>query len=138
MIAGEGGLLYLEIEDVLVLYGAVFSCTEQEAADQLRSHEGLESALSRPLMYAHYQAADLALQAAVLAHGIAEGQPFIEGNKRTAALACITFLRVGFDIMYSLPDTFSQKESRGAQRPQVSAYPRSRNGRAGAAPTERG
>ena len=38
----------------------------------------------------------------------------------------------------SLPDTFSQKESRGAQRPQVSAYPRSRNGRAGAAPTERG
>ncbi len=105
MIAVEGGLLYLEIEDVLVLYGAVFSCTEQEAADQLRSREGLESALSRPLMYAHYQAADLALQAAVLAHGIAEGQPFIEGNKRTAALACIAFLEEnGYQLTASQAD----------------------------------
>ena len=112
MIAGEGGLLYLEIEDVLVLYGAVFGCSEQEAADQLRNREGLESALSRPLMYAHYQAADLALQAAVLAHGIAEGQPFIEGNKRTAALACIAFLKVGFDIMYGQVAPF--KQLRGA------------------------
>jgi death-on-curing protein len=92
MIAGENGLLYLEIEDILVLYAALFECTEQEAADQLRNREGLEGALSRPLMYAHYQEADLALQAAVLAHGIAEGQPFIEGNKRAAALACIAFL----------------------------------------------
>ena len=92
MILSEDGLLYLELEDILVLYAALFNCTEQEAADQLRSREGLEGALSRPLMYAHYQGADLALQAAVLAHGIAEGQPFVEGNKRTAALACVAFL----------------------------------------------
>ena len=92
MLVGESGLLYLELEDVLVLYAALFDWSEQEAADQLRNREGLESALARPLMYAHYHAADLALQAAVLAHGIAEGQPFIEGNKRTAALVCIAFL----------------------------------------------
>ena len=49
-------------------------------------------ALSRPPAYGYYQEADLALHAAVLAHGIAETQPFVEGNKRTASLACIAFL----------------------------------------------
>lgn len=45
-------------------------------------------------MHAHYQGADLALQAAVLAHGIAEGQLFIDGNKRTAPIAMLTFLEI--------------------------------------------
>lgn len=52
----------------------------------------MESALARPITYALYEDADLALQAAVLAHGIAEGQPFIDGNKRTALVAMLTFL----------------------------------------------
>lgn len=38
--------------------------------------------------------ADLALQAAVLAYGIAEKQPFIDGNKRTALVAMLTFLEI--------------------------------------------
>lgn len=71
---------YLTAEQVFTLYAAVFQCTEQQAEDQLRSRAGLESALARPQFYAHYEAADLAMQAAVLAHGIAETQPFIEGN----------------------------------------------------------
>jgi len=45
-------------------------------------------------MHAHYEAADLPLQAAVLAHGIAEGQPFIDGNKRTALVSMLTFLEI--------------------------------------------
>ncbi len=88
----EDNFLYLEIEDILGLYADLFGCTEVEAADQLRSRSGLESALGRPYMYAQYQAADLALQAAVLAHGIAEGQHFVEGNKRIALAAMRTFL----------------------------------------------
>lgn len=91
MIEHEG-VLYLELEDVLGVYTIIFKCSLQEAADQLRSPDGLESALARPSMYAYYRGADLALQAAVLAHGIAEGQHFIEGNKRTAYLACLSFL----------------------------------------------
>jgi death-on-curing protein len=79
---------HLTAEHVFSLYAAVFACTEQQAEDQLRSRAGLESALARPQFYAHYEDADLATQAAVLAHGIAETQPFIEGNKRTA-LACL-------------------------------------------------
>ena len=92
MLQDEGGLLYLELEDALSVYGTIFDCSVSEAADQLRSPDGLESALARPRTYAHYQGADLALQAAALVHGIAEGQPFIEGNKRTAYLACTAFL----------------------------------------------
>jgi prophage maintenance system killer protein len=34
------------------------------------------------------------MQAAVLAHGIAEGQPFIDANKGTALAALRTFLRL--------------------------------------------
>jgi death-on-curing protein len=91
-------LLYLTAEDVLALYAEIFSCTEGEAADQLRDVGGL-SALSRPAMHARYEGADLAIQAAVLARGIAEGQYFVDGNKRTALAACLTFLRVnGYDV----------------------------------------
>ncbi len=34
------------------------------------------------------------MQAAVLAHGIAEGQLFVDGNKRTALIAMLTFLEI--------------------------------------------
>lgn len=90
----ESEVLYLEVEDLLFLYAELFACSEQEARDQLRSLAGIGGALARPQMYAHYQQADLALQAAVLAHGIAEGQHFIEGNKRLALAAMRTFLRI--------------------------------------------
>ncbi len=53
----------------------------------------------RPRTHAHYQNADIASQAAALAHGIAETQPFIEGNKRTALAALLTFLAVnGYEL----------------------------------------
>ncbi|MDQ2744222.1 MAG: type II toxin-antitoxin system death-on-curing family toxin [Chloroflexota bacterium] len=44
------------------------------------------------LSHAHYAGADVSAQAAVLAHGIAEGQLFVDGNKRTALAAALTFL----------------------------------------------
>ncbi|HLZ71895.1 MAG TPA: type II toxin-antitoxin system death-on-curing family toxin [Dehalococcoidia bacterium] len=81
-------VVYLTTEQVFTLYSAIFECTQQQAAHQLRSRAGLESALARAQFYGHYEDADLAMQAAVLAQGIAETQPFIEGNKRTA-LACL-------------------------------------------------
>jgi len=67
-------------------------CSPDEAHNQLRNLEGLEGALARPLWRAHYERADVAMQAAVLAHGIAEGQLFIDGNKRTALGAMRLFL----------------------------------------------
>lgn len=103
--SGEFEPVYLTLADVLELHGLVIGATATEAADQLRNRAGLESALARPETYAHYQGADLALQAAVLAHGIAEGQQFIDGNKRTALIAMLTFLEInGWNIEASDPE----------------------------------
>jgi death on curing protein len=90
---------YLDIEDVLEAYAAAVGCPPEVARDQLRSRALLESALGRPRSYAFYQQADIALQAAVLAHGIAENQPFVDGNKRTAEVAMLGFLVInGYDL----------------------------------------
>ena len=86
--------IYLLLDDALELYAAIIDGTPAQAADRLRDRPGLEAALARPATYAHYQKADLALQGAVLAHGIAEGQFFIDGNKRLALVAMLTFLEV--------------------------------------------
>ena len=56
--------------------------------------EKLEGALRRPEQHAHYQDADLAQQAAVLAHGIVEAHAFQDANKRVALAALFTFLHV--------------------------------------------
>jgi death on curing protein len=97
--------VYLMLDDVLELYGLIIGATATEAEDQLRNRDGLESALARPETYAHYEHADLALQASVLAHGIAEGQQFIDGNKRTALVAMLTFLELnGFRVEAQDPE----------------------------------
>lgn len=86
--------VYLTLEDALELYAAIIGASLEEASAVLRSRSTLESALARPAGYAHYEDADLALQAAVLAHGIAEGQAFLDGNKRLALVAMLTFLEL--------------------------------------------
>ncbi len=108
MVEGQSGEfepVYLTLADVLELHALIIGATAAEAADQLRNRAGLESAIARPETYAHYQDADLALQAAVLAHGIAEGQQFIDGNKRTALIAMLVFLEInGWRIEASDPE----------------------------------
>lgn len=56
----------------------------------------LESALVRPQqLYAYGDPApDLSDLAAALAFGLARNHPFLDGNKRTAAVACETFLEL--------------------------------------------
>lgn len=89
--------VYLELDDALEIFAAIVGGTTQQAADQLRSPSALEGALGRPASYAHYEQADLALQAAVLAHGIAQAQAFIDGNKRVALVSMLTFLELNGD-----------------------------------------
>jgi len=90
----ENEPVYIELADALELYAAIIGGTTAQAAGQLRDRGGLESTLERPRNYARYQEADLALQAAALAHGVAESQTFIDGNKRLALVAMLTFLEV--------------------------------------------
>jgi death on curing protein len=60
----------------------------------LRDHGALESAMMRPQNLAVYGEADAALLAAAYAFGIARNHPFVDGNKRTAAVVSETFLAV--------------------------------------------
>ena len=80
-------------------------------AEQLAEHGGaagvrdpgaLESAMSRPLNLALYGAPDIAELAAAYAFGIARNHPFVDGNKRTAAVVCETFLALNrYDLIAS-------------------------------------
>ncbi|WP_132253869.1 type II toxin-antitoxin system death-on-curing family toxin [Methylobacterium segetis] len=58
----------------------------------LRDLGALESALGRPVNRAAYGEADLAELAAAYAFGLAKNHPFVDGNKRAALLALVTFL----------------------------------------------
>jgi death-on-curing family protein len=85
---------YLEIENVLQFHADPFGITDQQASDRLRDPDRLQAALARPRQYAFYPEADLSLQAAALAHGIAEGQPFVDGNRRVTLVTPRAFLLV--------------------------------------------
>lgn len=89
-----GDAVYLDVDDALEVFGAIIGGTATQAADQLRDRAALAGALARPINYAQYEGADLALQAAMVAHGIAETQPFIDGNKRAALVVMLAFLEI--------------------------------------------
>jgi hypothetical protein len=57
----EAGLIYLDLDDALEIYAAIFKLSPEQAADHLRSQEALQGALGRPESYAHDQRADVAL-----------------------------------------------------------------------------
>lgn len=71
-------------------------------AEQMAEHGGggdgvrdpglFESAMARPRNLALYGKLDAAALAAAYAFGIARNHPFIDGNKRTAAVVSETFL----------------------------------------------
>ena len=70
-------------------------------AEQIAEHGGgegvrdlgrLESAMARPQNLVAYSKPDAADLAAAYAYGIARNHPFVDGNKRTAAVVSETFL----------------------------------------------
>ena len=87
-------VVYLQAEDVIEFHAQLFGISVEQAVARLRNRPGLEGAVMRPRQHALYAGADLALQAAVLARGIAEGQPFIDGNKRTTLVSLYAFLEL--------------------------------------------
>lgn len=82
----------------------IWIATEVAAAahlEQLAEHGGgegvrdarlLDSAMARPQNLAAYGEPDAAALAASYAFGIARNHPFVDGNKRTAAVVSETFL----------------------------------------------
>ncbi|MBP3973242.1 type II toxin-antitoxin system death-on-curing family toxin [Pseudoxanthomonas spadix] len=67
---------------------------EHGGASGVRDDALLDSALARPQQLFAYgdPPPDIAALAASLAFGLARNHPFVDGNKRTAAVVCETFL----------------------------------------------
>ncbi len=60
----------------------------------MRDRALLEMGCARAMNLAAYENADLAAIAAAYAFGIAKAHAFIDGNKRTAFVTAVTFLRL--------------------------------------------
>lgn len=65
---------------------------EHGGGEGVRDERLLESAMARPQNLLAYGDPDVAALAAAYAYGIARNHPFIDGNKRTAAVVSETFL----------------------------------------------
>jgi len=72
---------------------------EHGGGDGIRDSGLFDSAMARPQNLVTYGEPDAAALAASYAYGIARNHPFIDGNKRTAAVVSETFLILnGFDL----------------------------------------
>ncbi|MGW3515648.1 type II toxin-antitoxin system death-on-curing family toxin [Streptomyces hydrogenans] len=82
--------VYLSAEDVLVIAG--YAVDDQVVV--VRDAGLLESAVHRPsaAMFGQEAYPDLVDKAAALLQSLAVNRPFVDGNKRTAWLSCVTFL----------------------------------------------
>src|SRR5688572_22052938 len=85
--------IYLSVDQVLELH-AVAVTLGTVGRDGVRSHQQLAAAVMQPQQSAFGEDAypTIAEKAAAYAFSIAEGQAFIDGNKRTALLTMVTFL----------------------------------------------
>lgn len=82
---------WLRTDAVLAMHSRQIA--EHGGGDGVRDQGLLESALARPQNIAVYEPdADIARLAAPYAFGISKNHPFVDGNKRTALVACRTFL----------------------------------------------
>jgi death-on-curing protein len=82
------------IESDAALAAHAEQLAEHGGADGIRDLGALESALARPVNLAAYGDPDAAALAAAYAFGIARNHPFVDGNKRTAAVVSVAFLFV--------------------------------------------
>ena len=63
-------------------------------APGIRDRTLIESAIARPMNRAAYGETDLAILATAYAFGTAKAHAFVDGNKRTAFVTAVTFLRL--------------------------------------------
>ncbi|HET7569165.1 MAG TPA: type II toxin-antitoxin system death-on-curing family toxin [Gammaproteobacteria bacterium] len=87
-------IVWLSKPLVLALHDRQLS--EHGGTAGVRDEGLLESALARPQQTYAYSdpTPDMATLAATLAYGLARNHPFVDGNKRTAAVACETFIEL--------------------------------------------
>lgn len=106
---------YLGVNRIIRLHQRIMTRMGASEAP-LRSRALLESAILRPQHIAFYQGADIAEQATVLAVGISQNQPFLDGNKRTAFVAMEAFLELNGIVINAAPLEIAQQLVRVAER----------------------
>lgn len=100
-------IIWLEKELVLAIHDRQLA--EHGGSSGVRDDTLLESALARPQQQLAYGEPDLASLAASLAFGRARNHPFVDGNKRTAAVACETFIELnGGELVAEDVELFTQ------------------------------
>lgn len=78
---------------------------EHGGGEGLRDTGSLDSAMARPMNLVAYGRPDAADLAAAYAYGIARNHPFVDGNKRTAAVVSETFLMLnGYELIATDPE----------------------------------
>lgn len=107
---------YLTVERVVRLHERIMAQMGSASAP-LRSAALLDSAVLRPRQLAYYEDAGLAEQAAALAIGISQNQPFLDGNKRTAFIAMKAFLEMNGYAIDAPPLDIAKELVRVAERP---------------------
>ena len=83
---------WLTIADVLAIHDEQIA--EHGGSDGVRDMNVIESAIARPRQLINFgdPTPDMAALAATLAFGLAKNHGFVDGNKRTSAVATETFL----------------------------------------------
>lgn len=84
---------YLTVAEVIELHDRIMERTGARP-EALRDEGLLESALMRAQTAAYYEEADVVTQAVLMAVGISQNQPFVDGNKRAAFVTLDVFLRI--------------------------------------------
>lgn len=84
---------HLTVAEVIELHDRIMERTGARP-EALRDEGLLESALMRAQTAAYYEDADLVTQAVLIAIGISQNQPFVDGNKRAAFVTLDVFLRI--------------------------------------------
>lgn len=86
-------VVYLAVEEALYIH--VYAVQKFGGSTGVRDFGLLESALARPAagMVGYEAYPDLFMKAAVLAFSLVKNHPFIDGNKRTAMLCMLRFLK---------------------------------------------
>jgi death on curing protein len=98
--------IWIDKPEVLVAHSRQLA--EHGGADGIRDESLLDSALGKPRnVFAYDDSATLERLAASYAFGIARNHAFIDGNKRTAAVVSLGFLRLnGRRIVASQEDVY--------------------------------
>ena len=83
---------WIWVEDAVALAIHEEQIATHGGAEGVRDHSLLVSAMARPQNLLAYEKPDIAALAAAYAFGIARNHPFVDGNKRTAAVVSGIFL----------------------------------------------